>query len=520
MGKPNHLTPAAAFDPSTFSKCAMVAFAREGDDGKGAALLFFYVGGCVKREEVVRTQHPPTHGTLQSSVLGAETRMPSNDRRDAVVVRVEVDGCSARQKMVVQMMYPVSPEVRGGCVADAVWRIGVPGLPHRYVRLTDGKAALTSLLDKYSFVDASGCAYSLDPDRHLARNLAHNAVKVGEKVDVPAVQRALAGKRLQGSRGARWFEAEREAVLRYLPTPEIGKCHFTRGGIAQLSEASGICWYSSMFYSLLAPPPLRAHLLDHVGRRAKECAHCRYLRDALPPVLQTQSASEAVRSYLYHQLGIGDKPGQAPELDGQNGASMATLLFGAVRMPVRVVLAPWLKPADVPLQDAHGRDAPLPPHPGAGDRAVLLVRTFRTRWDAPETLEWPPPGGGETPRTYRLMSALVGSEFCGHQISIARSCEDDTWSISDSDGIRLGVLPLCFRRPKRTEWHSLLARMMPYSNASATSTFCDMSPSGRHPLKLLHDTLKSQGLDEHTRHVNVESTEHDLINVDFLYLQI
>lgn len=437
-------------------------------------------------------------------------------RDTTLLVRVEVDGCRPRSKMVVQMMYPMTKAVdAAGYATDAVWRISVPGLSSRYARLQGGRKALEALLTKYSFADDVGCTYSLDPDAQTARNLLHNARKVGTQVDAEGLRRALGHRR-----GTRWLRASREAVLRYAKEEEetttasdLGTCHFLTRGIAQLSEASGICWYSSMFWSILASDDLRQHVMEHIARRRGECEHCAYLYAELPKVLHSQAASEAVRRYLYEKLCIGDCPDQAPELDGQNGASMAMLLCGALKLPITTVLAPWMKDAgDVTLKDAQGRDAAMPPKPGPGDkRAILLVRTYRSRWAAPEHLEY-------QGRKYRLVSALVGSEYCGHQVAISRSCEPDTWSVSDSDGIRLGVLPLCFRRPRDVPWHRLMKQMIPVSNSTANSNFCDMAPGGRHPLKLMHDSLKAQGLGEFTAHVDTEDTSQDLINVDYWYL--
>lgn len=425
----------------------------------------------------------------------------------SVVVRVEVDGCSHGRKMVLQMMYPLGTSVADGCVTNAVWRLSVPGLPSRYMRLSRGRGSLRSLLEKYSFADDEGCAYSLDPEAQTAQNVAHNARKIGEVVDAGSVRHALGA-----GRSTRWLSAKRDEVLRYVPTAEMGGCHFAKTGIAQLSEASGICWFSSLWFSLLSAPELYEHITAHVRRRRSECAHCKYLCEHMPKMLGSQTESEAVRRYLYDAMHIGDDPRQAPELDGQNGASMGALLFGGLRLPVVTLLAPWLKRTDVALQDAQGRDAPMPPEPAPGERSLLLVRTYRTRWRAPEALAW----GG---RRYTLMSALIGSEFCGHQISVARSCESETWAVSDSDGIRLGVLPICFRKPKGVAWATLVPQMIPFSNATSTSTFCDMSPGGRHPLKLMHDTLRAQGADGVLAGIDTDSKAHDLINVDYWYLE-
>lgn len=431
--------------------------------------------------------------------------------KDRVVVRVEVDGCARGQHMQLQLVKPLaSQHVRDGCFEDAVWRVRTPGVVDRYTRLTKGRRALESLLEKYSFVDASGCPYSARPEAHAYNNARNNAHKTGERVDAEAVYQALMDA---PPRRTRWFTADRAAAVRAAnATAAPGACHFARTGIAQLSERSGICWYSSMFFALLFAPQMRDFLEAHVARRAQRCAHCAFLRDHLRDVLTTQACSERVRRYLYEQLGIGDPPDQAPELDGQNGCSMATLLMQKIDVPAITLLAPEMETAALPLRDAHDAPQPPPRAPRKGERAVLFVRTYRSRWRAPEVLV-------HRGKRYCLMSALIGSEFCGHQVGVSRSCEPEMWSFSDSDGIRLGISPLCFRVPSRARaWHEVVTRAIPYSNASQSSEFCDLSPSGRHPLKVVADHLRTSGLGALTEHVDVASTAHDLVNVDYVYL--
>jgi hypothetical protein len=427
---------------------------------------------------------------------------------DRVLVRVEIDGCAAADKCVLQMMHPLSTSVKDGCVVDAVWRLTTPGIVPRYARLTKGRDAVRSLLKKYSFLDASGCPYSSAPEEHAISNLEYNARKTGQHVDLAAVRAAVGPPR----RRVRWLSADRQKVLAQLPKQKVGQCNFKHKGIAQLSAESGICWYSAMFFSLLHPPEMRTHIQRHVDARAAKCAHCAFLRDRLANVLQSQSVSEDVRRYMYDAIDIGDKPGQSPELDGQNGASMATLLCGALCIPMRIVVAPWMKEADLPLKNARGNLAQLPPPPENGERSILLVRTYRSDWRAPERLR-------HAGRAYHLVSALVGSEYCGHQVALSRSCESRTWCLSDSDAIRLGILPLCFRVPPGVAWHEAVTRAIPHSNANESSVFCDVSPSQRHPMRLMDDIMRAQGVGDVLAHLDAQSSEFKIVNVEYFYLE-
>ncbi len=437
--------------------------------------------------------------------------------KDRVVVRVEVDGCDKGGVcMHVEMMYPISEKVVDGCVEDAVWRICTVGVPDRYTRLTRGRSALSSLLEKYSFVDANGCAYSARPETHARVNLMNNAHKTGHVVDSAGVYDELSAT----PRRTRWLKARLADVLARQSssaTPGVGNCHFKSTGIAQLSERSGVCWYSSLFFSLLFSPQMYDFLLAHVTRRAKECAHCAFLRDHFPDVLRNQEVSERVRRYLYEKLDIGDSPDQPPELDGQNGCSMATILLQRLDVPVITLMAPEMEEAHIPLKDARDVVIPPPRTPRKDERALLIVRTYRSRWRVPELVMYP--RDSTAARRYRLMSAFIGSEFCGHQVSVSRSCEPEMWSFSDSDAIRLGISPLCFHVPRTHAWHDVVTRAIPYSNASHNSEFCDMSPSGRHPLKVLDEHLRATNIASYIAHVDTSSSTHDLVNVDYVFQQ-
>jgi hypothetical protein len=429
-------------------------------------------------------------------------------RQGRVLVRVEVRGCDATSAMEVQMMHPMGREVADGCVRDAVWRVRTPGAPDRYTRLRRGRASLDALLERYSFVDGGGCSYSADPQRHAYQNLVHNARKIGDHA--AAAVAAYGRTDVTSRRRPRYLSADLDEVLRYV-TPEIGGCHFRRGSIAQLSERSGICWYSSMWFVLLFGPELRAFLARRLHARRAECAHCRFLSDQLDHVLNDQQCSERVRRYLWESMRLGDPYGQAPELDGQNGCSVACMLLAMLDVPVLTVVAPGLTPLDVPLEDADGR-ARTPRGPkDEAEPCLLIVRTHRSRWRPPQVLD-------HAGRRFVLASAFIGSEHCGHQTGVSRSCEKDVWAFSDSDAIRLGIWPICFRVPPTAAWHEVVDRAVPYSNASDTNEFCDMSPKQRHPLKVVADHLRAQGLAA-AEALDTSSRAHDLVNVDYIYLQ-
>ena len=170
----------------------------------------------------------------------------------------------------------------------------------------------------------------------------------------------------------------------------------------------------------------------------------------------------------------------------------------------------------VPVYDAKGIEI-KPRVPTESERCVLFVRTYRSRWRPPQSLSYV--DSTSISRTFVLVSAFIGSEWCGHQVSINRSCERDVWAFSDSDAIRMGISPICFHIPSNSVWHSEVTLAIPYSNASATNEFCDLSPSQRHPRQVVKDHLNALSMTS-VLSMDTSSTEHDFVNVDYIYLSV
>ena len=117
-------------------------------------------------------------------------------------------------------------------------------------------------------------------------------------------------------------------------------------------------------------------------------------------VLEDQERAEAFRQYLYHTYALGDKPGQAPHLDGQNGWKQIEILLSQIDGCLIRFLAPptqgevhraeetLLKMS--PLLNAHEINDKVTDQKGV-ERALrssprqanvsLAVRCFRTRWN-------------------------------------------------------------------------------------------------------------------------------------------
>jgi len=128
---------------------------------------------------------------------------------------------------------------------------------------------------------------------------------------------------------------------------------------------------------------------------------------------------------------------------------------------------------------------------GLGPVAGLLgVRAYRGRYVPPFALLH----GG---RAWRLSSALIGSEFCGHQIALASHGHDQTkWALYDADAVRDRIGPLAWDMGEgagQAKWWEALEWLVPMMNATESSSFCDMNPRNRHPSEPLAAAFGAAG---------------------------
>jgi len=100
-------------------------------------------------------------------------------------------------------------------------------------------------------------------------------------------------------------------------------------------------------------------------------------------------------------------------------------------------------------------------------------------------------------RAWRLCSALIGSEFCGHQIALALHGRDQRkWALYDADAVRDGIGPLAWDIGEDTgqaEWWAALEWLVPVMNSTKSSRFCDMNPRNRHPSEPLAAAFGAAG---------------------------
>jgi len=149
-----------------------------------------------------------------------------------------------------------------GVCRDALWRMSAPGLPDRWMRLWGGRQSLFALLQRYSFFDASGCAYSADSRQAMVRNAAERAPDVGRG---PA----------RGAYAARCRPCTqfRHAVPCHVPVRNVG--------VAQLSARSGICWWGPLWFAVYFNTACRA-VLDAAVARMPDGPASAVLRERWP----------------------------------------------------------------------------------------------------------------------------------------------------------------------------------------------------------------------------------------------
>ena len=102
-------------------------------------------------------------------------------------------------------------------------------------------------------------------------------------------------------------------------------------GIPQRTYNSGLCWYCAMCFVMFFGKQMRTFLTQYMTHELK------YLSEN---ILTDATKSEAFRKHLYEKYSLGDKPGQSPELDGQNGFSQFCILAAKLGIPVIRLFAP------------------------------------------------------------------------------------------------------------------------------------------------------------------------------------
>lgn len=346
---------------------------------------------------------------------------------------------------------------------NEVWHSISDGIqPTRWVRLFK-KNALEKLIKNYAYMDSDKCV---------------NTKKVN------------------------WKTKTQEVLKSEKTLDSLDDSHRNIKGVAQRTYNSGLCWYCALCFVMFFSKQMRKFVSDYMT--ATDNALC-------TNVLNDAKCAEALRHHLYHVYKMGDRPGQAPELDGQNGFSQFCILAAKLNMPVIRLFAPKMQEITEPVMDQSGKWHNLRNKPKQNESSMLCVRCFRTKWSPSRRII-------HNKKRYKLVALLIGSEHCGHQVGVStcdmRICR---WAHADSDAAQHGIGPIFWRiaqEPNETRaefkrrWRESWEHMVPVT-IFGNNEYCDLNPVNR----------PTHELERFAKAVNHSQTP-GVVNTDYIYLHI
>lgn len=340
------------------------------------------------------------------------------------------------------------------------WRLCSPSHPDRYFKLYSDES-LKRLVDNYGFLDAMGCV-------NRGTGVAHSIIP----------------------------QEVRSVPLLDSLSPQMR----STTGVPQRVKNSGLCWYCAVCFVLFFSRQMR----ELVFSRAPDA-----LKALCKAPLHDKAEAERLRQYLYHTYAFGDRPGQPPQDDGQNGFTQMCILMHHLDIPMIRLFAPSMYELTDDVIDQQNRSLKLRRDPAPNETSLLTVRCFRTKWRAHRRIV-------HKGRRYKLVALLIGSEYCGHQIA-ASSCDMRVcrWALSDSDMSQHGIGPIFWsikqqkdetRAAFKKRWLQMWDTMVPVTILGG-SQVCDLNPVNRAP----HELEKyAMTLNEHTK--------PGVVNTDYIYM--
>jgi len=271
-------------------------------------------------------------------------------------------------------------------------------------------------------------------------------------------------------------------------------------GIPQRTRYSGLCWYSAMCFAAFFTYDLKNIFIQN----SKDNLLNKYIETCL----YNSNDAEKLRRHLYYKYSLGDDPSQNPENDGQNGLSQLLILLAKLNIPFICLVAPNLSPIQFDVIDQKKKKIVL----NNSTPLLLFVRCFRTRWKPELKIKF-------RGHVYQLVSVLIGSEQCGHQIAAA-TCNSriSRWALADSDACRAGIGPVFWKVKSHknesynqfvSRWWNAWSKMIPVTMFNSDS-FCDFSPHNRSSCTLEAKMKKTSCTDFNA----------GLVNCDFIYIKM
>ena len=334
----------------------------------------------------------------------------------------------------------------------------------RWVRLFNANA-LHGLVEAYAYVDSDGCM-------NQKKGIVHRGPK----------------QQIRGSSVLNKLSDEQRIIT----------------GVPQRTHNSGLCWYCAMCFVMFFSPQMRHILYSSAPRE---------LQRKMQDILIDKDKSEILRKHLYEKYALGDRPGQDPALDGQNGFAQLCILLARLDIPTIRLFAPDMHELNDGVRDQKKKIVQLRSSPGPDETSLLVVRAFRTKWA-------PKPRIVYKGRRYRLLAVMIGSEHCGHQIACSaidiKRCS--TWALSDSDATQRGIGPMFWSTPRRSgesnedftrRWRQMWSDMVPITLfGSGHNRVCDLNPINR----------PTHELERNARITNEHPDVPGVVNSDFIYM--
>ena len=224
---------------------------------------------------------------------------------------------------------------------------------------------------------------------------------------------------------------------------------------------SGLCWWSSLCFCLCCTEQMRSvfasRLPPHVSPLVSSC-------------LDKDESARKLRRFLFSTYAIGDDPDQDPSLDGKNAGWELCVLAAQLGLPLIRFEAPSMTQLEDEVEDQRGKSHSLR-RPFWTESSLLVVQCLRSAWEPKRRIKV----GG---RRYKLAAVLLGSETCGHQISMSTIDMDARrWAISDADARSRGIGPIHWevrRGTMKDVWLKAMHDSVPLSVGGAKT--CSFSP--------------------------------------------
>tara|TARA_B100000945_G_scaffold263261_1_gene222026 strand:+ start:1254 stop:2411 length:1158 start_codon:yes stop_codon:yes gene_type:complete len=345
------------------------------------------------------------------------------------------------------------------------WGIYSSNLPVRYVCLRNTNA-LKKFVNRYGYMDKNNCVNYKSGIFGVIRNQQHNVKN----------------------------EIVKSIVKKYY-------VH----GIPQRASNSGLCWYSAMCFCCFFCTQMK-NIIKYYSKDAK-------LNNLIETCLNNPKDAETLRHHLYYMYNLGDNPKQSPEKDGQNGFSEFIILCAKLNIPIVRLFAPNLSEFNQDIPDKKNNMLRIQ-KPSNNKPSLLVVRCFRTKWKAKPIII-------HKGRKYKLVSVLIGSEHCGHQIG-ASTCDLNIgkWACADADAQKEGIGPIYWKvkygkYEQNSEfidkWWDIFGKIIPVTLFNSGS-FCDFSPHNRSTCAL-NATMNKNTLQCNTFNAGV-------VNSDFVYIHV